>query len=190
MLVPVRQRMTETIYVGVDVDMSSLKSSQETNRVCADVSSLPFPDGSFDLVTSNMVFEHLSDPVAALREANRVLGEEGVLIIHTALSRHYMLIAGRLLSSILPRKTYRDLVSCYTGRKKEDIFPTVYKANTEKQLSAMTSKAGFQAGLVSYLETPLDLPARLQAFEEGIRNFLPKSLKSSLLAVYMKSEWT
>jgi hypothetical protein len=47
--------MKELIYVGVDLEMHSLKNSPETNRVCADAASLPFPDGSFDLLTSNMV---------------------------------------------------------------------------------------------------------------------------------------
>src|SRR5215469_2804754 len=190
MLVPVRRGMKELIYVGVDLDMHSLKDSEETNRVCADVGSLPFLDGSFDLVTSDMVFEHLSDPVAVLKEANRVLSDGGVLIIHTASSRHYMLMAGRLLSGILPRKTYRDLVSRYTGRKREDIFPTVYKANTARKLSAMASEAGFRAGLVGYLETPLDLPVKMQSLEEVVRKFLPLSLKSTLLAIYIKREWT
>jgi ubiquinone/menaquinone biosynthesis C-methylase UbiE len=181
--------MKELTYVGVDLDMHSLKNSEETNRVRADVARLPFPDGSFDLVTSNMVFEHLSDPLAVLKEANRVLGEGGVLIIHTASSRHYMLLAGRVLSGILPRKTYMDLVSRYTGRKKQDIFPTTYRANTARKLSAMSSKAGFRAGFVGYLETPLDLPANMQSLEEKIRTFLPSSLKSTLLAVYMRREW-
>jgi ubiquinone/menaquinone biosynthesis C-methylase UbiE len=189
MLIPVRRSMKELIYIGVDLDMCSLKNSKETNRICADVAHLPFPNGSFDLVTSDMVFEHLSDPLAVLKEANRVLGEGGVLIIHTASSRHYMLMAGRLLSGILPRKTYMDLVSRYTGRKKDDIFPTVYRANTARKLSAMASNAGFRAGLIGYLETPLDLPANMQSLEERVRNFLPLGLKSTLLAVYIKREW-
>jgi ubiquinone/menaquinone biosynthesis C-methylase UbiE len=181
--------MKELIYVGVDLDIHSLRNSEEINKVCGDVSSLPFPDGSFDLVTSNMVFEHLADPLAVLKEANRVLAEGGILIIHTASSRHYMLIAGRLLSAILPLKTYRGLVSRYTGRKEEDIFPTVYRANTARKLTTMASKAGFRAGMIGYLETPLDLPTYMQPFEESVRTVLPPSLKSTLIAIYMRREW-
>ena len=189
-LIPIRERAGERIYVGVDADMDSLKDCTETNRVSADAKSLPFPDGSFDVVTSNMVFEHLADPVPVLQEANRVLVEGGVLIVHTASSVHYMLLAGRLLSRILPSKSYLELVSRYTGRKKEDIFPTRYKANTRAKFSRTALKAGFRGGFITYLETPLDFPAGMRFFEERMRSVLPSSLKSTLLAVYIKSKWT
>ena len=35
--------------------------------------ALDHPDGSFDVVHAHQVLQHLSDPVAALREAHRVL---------------------------------------------------------------------------------------------------------------------
>jgi len=38
---------------------------------------LPFPDGHFDLVIANMVFEHVHDPLAALKEIARVLKPRG-----------------------------------------------------------------------------------------------------------------
>jgi ubiquinone/menaquinone biosynthesis C-methylase UbiE len=182
--------MREQMYIGVDVDMESLRNSQEEMRVCADGGSLPFHNGSFDLVSSNMVFEHLDDPVATLQEVNRVLDDEGVFIIHTASSRHYMLLAGRTLSSVLPREKYRDLVSCYTGRRSEDIFLTRYRANTVRKLSKAATKAGFRGGFISYLETPLDFPPRIRSIEKYMRRLLPKSLKSTLLAIYIKNDWT
>lgn len=43
--------------------------------------SLPFESNIFDLVHSNHVFEHLSDPLAAAREAWRVLKPGGVVFI-------------------------------------------------------------------------------------------------------------
>ncbi len=43
--------------------------------------SLPFPDGSFDLVTLNQVIEHVSDQPAVLREAVRVLRARGAVYV-------------------------------------------------------------------------------------------------------------
>jgi SAM-dependent methyltransferase len=40
---------------------------------------LPFGDGTFDRVFSHALFEHLSDPVRALRELRRVLKPGGVI---------------------------------------------------------------------------------------------------------------
>jgi ubiquinone/menaquinone biosynthesis C-methylase UbiE len=189
-LLSIRRCMGERVHVGVDIEMRSLRDSVERNRVCANVESLPFASGSFDLVTSNMVFEHLDDPIAALKEAHRVLDDRGILVIHTACSRHYMLMAGRLLSSVLPRETYRDLVASYTERKKEDIFPTRYRVNTEKKLSAAASEAGFRECVVRYLETPLDLPLRLRSLEARVRPWLSPSLKSTILAIIYKQPLT
>ena len=118
-LVRMRQRMGERFYVGVDADMDSLKDSRGGEQSLRRCGSLPLPDDSFDVVTSNMVLKHLNNPVAALQEANRVLDEGGILIVHTALSHHYMLLAGRLLSKILPRTMYRDLVSLRLHWKKK-----------------------------------------------------------------------
>jgi ubiquinone/menaquinone biosynthesis C-methylase UbiE len=189
-LLSIRRRMAERVHVGVDIATGSLRDSHETNRVCANVESLPFSSGSFDLLTSNMVFEHLNNPIAALKEAYRVLDDRGVLIIHTACSRHYMLMAGRLLSSVLPRETYRHLVASYTERRKEDIFPTRYRMNTKKKLTAAVSEAGFRECVVRYLETPLDLPLCMRSLEAHVRPCLSGSLKSTMLAIIHKQPMT
>jgi ubiquinone/menaquinone biosynthesis C-methylase UbiE len=46
-----------------------------------DMRALPFPDDSFDLVTSMFAFHHLPNPRAAIREMRRVLKPGGALIV-------------------------------------------------------------------------------------------------------------
>lgn len=43
--------------------------------------SIPFPDGSFDIVYSNNVLEHTADPAKVLSEAARVLRPGGMLFV-------------------------------------------------------------------------------------------------------------
>lgn len=49
----------------------------------ADVYELPFPDHTFDAVFSHALFEHLSDPLRALRELCRVVKPQGCLALRT-----------------------------------------------------------------------------------------------------------
>ena len=51
-----------------------------TTSVCGDMERLPFADASFDLVWSNMALHWLNDPLAALRELERVLAPEGLVM--------------------------------------------------------------------------------------------------------------
>jgi SAM-dependent methyltransferase len=50
-----------------------------------DIQKLTFPDGSFDLVTSNQVFEHVADDLAGYKEIFRVLRPGGAMIFSVPL---------------------------------------------------------------------------------------------------------
>jgi ubiquinone/menaquinone biosynthesis C-methylase UbiE len=57
-----------------------VKSARPT-YVAADMTRLPFPEGTFDCVTCGYVIEHLPDPRPGLEEIGRVLKPGGSLLL-------------------------------------------------------------------------------------------------------------
>ncbi|EKD84378.1 MAG: Methyltransferase type 11 [uncultured bacterium] len=55
--------------------------------VC-DITSIPEPDNSFDVILCSEVFEHVPDPLSALREFARLLTPGGKLILTAPFSSH------------------------------------------------------------------------------------------------------
>ena len=49
--------------------------------IVSDITNIPRADGSFDAILCTEVFEHIPDPIAALKEFSRLLRPGGVLII-------------------------------------------------------------------------------------------------------------
>lgn len=69
---------------GVDIDEEAIGYCRDRglqNVRLGEASSLPFGDGSFDLVTALDVVEHLDDDVAAFREMKRVLRPGGQILV-------------------------------------------------------------------------------------------------------------
>lgn len=72
--------------VGLDASATMLRS-HPAPAVRADATALPFRGQAFDAVVAVNVLDHLPDPLAALREAGRVLTPDGLLVVATT-SRH------------------------------------------------------------------------------------------------------
>lgn len=73
----------EVKWVGVDIEESpEVKTRTRTDAefVSYDGINLPFDDGSFDLVFSNQVFEHVRYPEPLLAEVKRVLTPGGAFV--------------------------------------------------------------------------------------------------------------
>lgn len=67
----------EAVYIVTDINIHQFAPSVRFVR--ANAESLPFPDGSFDVVFLCACLQHIEHPDAALREARRVLVDGGVL---------------------------------------------------------------------------------------------------------------
>lgn len=129
------------MIVGIDYDLHSLKNHKNILlKVRGDIGKLPFGSNFFDLVTANMVVEHLDNPDAQFREIKRVLKPNGMFIFHTPNIMGYSTIMGRLVPSIFKNK----LIHIFQGRKEEDVFDTYYMANNVRAINTLARKAGFE----------------------------------------------
>jgi ubiquinone/menaquinone biosynthesis C-methylase UbiE len=127
------------VIVGLDADFQSLKSHRTIGRrVCGSVTTLPFTSESFDLVSSNMVFEHLDDPERQLTEIARVLRPNGVLVFHTPNVRGYPTVLAKLVPEFVKKK----LIWTLERRKEEDVYPTFYRINSPERIHAIAARAG------------------------------------------------
>src|SRR4051812_1010754 len=72
------------MIVGMDYDLPSLRKHRSISRkVRGDINHLPFKNDYFDLVTANMVVEHLASPDVQFREVGRILKPGGTFLFHT-----------------------------------------------------------------------------------------------------------
>jgi SAM-dependent methyltransferase len=135
---------------GIDYDMPSLVKHRSMKRLLrGDIASLPFKNGSFDLVTANMVVEHLTDPERQFREIGRVLRPGGRLLLHTPNALGYLTVMSRLV----PERVKRILIKALDSRSPEDVFPTHYRANTPRALERMATNAGLELASCSMVAT-------------------------------------
>ncbi|MFN2565789.1 MAG: class I SAM-dependent methyltransferase [Gemmatimonadaceae bacterium] len=148
------------LVVGTDYDFPSLRTHRSIRYRCrSDASHLPFADESFQLVTANMVAEHLPDPATVFGEARRVLRRGGVFIFHTPNRRSYVVQVGRLL----PQRLKERLARVLHKRRSADLFPTYYRANTAEQIGALARQVGLESVEIQTVTTGAMLAVVLPA---------------------------
>src|SRR5262245_13549436 len=84
--------------VGVDADVTALSAHPDLRlRIVASVERLPLASAQFDLVTANMVVEHVANPEALFMEVRRVLRPKGEFLLHTPNLAGYSTRLARLI---------------------------------------------------------------------------------------------
>jgi 2-polyprenyl-3-methyl-5-hydroxy-6-metoxy-1,4-benzoquinol methylase len=127
---------------GVDADTGATR-----NNICLDeirysnLEKIPYPDNEFEVVVSLWVAEHLKNPDIVLKELNRVLRNDGKLILVTPNANCWLVFIRRLLGN---SKLNRVINKVFYGRNEIDVFPTYYRANSVKTMKRLLSDSGFK----------------------------------------------
>lgn len=136
-----QQELTaRTFLVGVDIDSGLHENRLVHQRVLGIGEQLPFRDGTFDLVTANMVIEHLEHPQEAFTEIWRVLRVGGTLLFHTPNLRCPLV----RVASWVPGWIKGPIVRLLEGRHEKDIFKTHYRANTVQAILDLARCTNYQ----------------------------------------------
>jgi ubiquinone/menaquinone biosynthesis C-methylase UbiE len=117
--------------IGVDID-PAVKTNPVVDRALVyDGAHIPLADASVDLIVSDYTLEHVANPKEFAGEVGRILKPGGWLCARTP----YLVSAVVAASNLVPNRWHRKaLKSIQPGRRPADVFPTVYKLNTFRQL--------------------------------------------------------
>lgn len=130
------------LIVGMDVSVEKHRNINLLVR--GSLYQLPFADNSLDLVTCNMVVEHLENPREAFAEVARCLKPRGAFIVLTPNLLNYGIMGNAIASRVVPEKWRLRLIYGTDERQPEDFFPVRYKANTMRSLVHLLVASGFE----------------------------------------------
>lgn len=175
--------------VGLDLDLPSLRKNQTIrDRILANLEQLPLAASSFDLVTANMVVEHVAEPAALLREVYRVLSPGGVFLFHTP---NFNAPSIRI-AALTPDGLKKKLIWLLERRAGEDVFPTHYRINTSAAIHELARTTRFTVARLDHLNNaavtavlgPLAIPELL--FIRALQPERARELRSNLLVTLRK----
>ena len=134
--------------VGMDLDLDSItRNNAVSSRIVGRSDRLPFENGTFDLITANMVVEHLDDPISTLAEVSRILKPGGIFLFHTPNIENPL----TLMAIGLPQWCKNWLARLLENRAKEDVFPTFYRLNREATIRQQAIAVGLDIDRVGLI---------------------------------------
>lgn len=157
-------KQSTKFFVGCDIGDGITTNASLDAGVQATLGDLPFADESFDIIFSRYVLEHVADPERVFREFARVLRPGGRLLILTPNRNHYVTLVSRLTPH-----WFHEAIGRVRGIGGDDVFPTLYRANSRRALMRLAHNAGLTS--VEYLSRenfPLYLLWSLPSFLIGV----------------------
>ena len=148
-------------YDGRGDDKGLQNQAWDTSKIdiISDITAIPVDDETFEYILCTEVFEHIKDPIGALREFSRVLKPGGTLIVtapfcsltHMAPEHIYSGFNRYFYLSIMPEYGYENIRCEPNG----DYYQ--YMEQELKRIGFISKKYGF--GGVSFILKLLILPA-------------------------------
>ncbi len=154
-------------YFGVDNSKRLIEIAREkypkVNFQTADALKLPFPNNYFDKVYSVAVLHHIPSEefrLQFLREAKRVLKQEGLLILtvwdlwrrETAWKLFFKYTFLRIIRK--SKFDFKDIFYPWKSRAKKVLAQRYFHLFTKKELRQLTKKAGFTVKETGVLKRP------------------------------------
>lgn len=134
----IAQRCPRLTVIGVDRSANMVKAARQmaaelgladrVHFVLGSAGQIPFPDGMFDTVLSNSVLHHLTDPLQAFEEMQRVARPQGAVLLRDLLRPSLLKFPwhvrwhGRHYSGVM-KKLFEDSVrAAYTPDELADML--------------------------------------------------------------------
>jgi len=125
--------------IGVDLEPCS-DSFRGLRYIQGDIANIALEDSCIDVVISRAVLEHVKNPLSVFEEVHRILKPGGSFIFLIPNLFDY----ASLFSILIPNRFHGFIVSRVEGRKRNDVFPVYYRANTFSSISCLCRKTGFK----------------------------------------------
>jgi predicted SAM-dependent methyltransferase len=138
-------------------------------------------DGTVDICICDNVLEHVEEPGSFFSECCRVIKKGGYLFIRTPNLMSYI----GILSKLIPGRLHAIVLGkVQDKRKEEDVFPTLYRCNTQGKVRSMLEKYGFDHCVYGYEAEPSYLSFSRFFYLLGVihQRFIPNIFKVTIFA--------
>jgi SAM-dependent methyltransferase len=172
--------------IGIDVDDAVTQNpALDEVYVFKPNDPLPLSDTSVDIIVSDFVFEHISNPIHAASELDRILKPGGWLCARTPNRYGYIALSNLLVPEAIRKRVLKIL---QPSRKDEDVFPALYLLNSFSALLKCFPSDRFEHFSYSWDSEPGYHANNtiLYRLMEIIRYVTPSSFRSTLLVFIKK----
>ncbi|MHC4945938.1 MAG: class I SAM-dependent methyltransferase [Planctomycetota bacterium] len=132
--------------IGVDL-VEEFTPPPGVDLIRADLNHLPFRSGTFDLIFSRSVLEHLKEPGKTFQEFSRVLKPGGAMVLVTPNKYDY----ASLLARAIPNRMHDTLLKQTQGEDVYDNFPTYFRCNTRRAIRKAVQDTGLRIMKMTFI---------------------------------------